>query len=99
MQYIIPVAILLIAVWFLVLRPQQRQATQRRQMEQALTQGAEVMLTSGIYGTVADKTDDYVLVTVADGVTLKVAPGAVGRVVPKPEPDAPDGDVAAPEES
>ena len=49
--------------------------------------GDEVVLTSGLYGRVAGIEDSVLLLTVADGVTIKVARGAVGNVV-APE-DAP----------
>jgi preprotein translocase subunit YajC len=40
------------------------------------------MLSSGIYGTLAAVDGDDLHVLVADGVTLKVARGAIANVVP-----------------
>jgi len=100
--YSILIVVVIIGImWFLMIRPQQRRNAEQRAMRQAVGEGAEVMLTSGIYGTVIERTDDYVLVTVADGVTLKVAPAAIGQVIPQPEPEDADTAVAlpAPEES
>ena len=48
---------------------------------EGLEPGTEVMLTSGVYGTISRIEDEKVWVVVADGVTLTVAKGAVGQVV------------------
>jgi preprotein translocase subunit YajC len=50
-------------------------------MQGALKSGDEVMLTSGIFGRLVATEDDHVRVEVADGVTLKVARGAIASVV------------------
>jgi preprotein translocase subunit YajC len=44
------------------------------------------MLTSGIYGTLASLDGDKLHVLVADGVTIKVARGAIANVVPTEAP-------------
>jgi preprotein translocase subunit YajC len=51
-------------------------------MQGALELGDEVMLTSGIFGTLASLDGDNVHVLVADGVTIKVARAAIANVVP-----------------
>ena len=57
-------------------------------MQSTLEVGDEVVLTSGIFGTVRVLDEDVAQVEVADGVTMKVARGAVGQVVRAQE--APD---------
>jgi preprotein translocase subunit YajC len=72
--------ILIIAVfWLLILRPQQRRQRELRDLQSSLTAGDDVMLTSGIFGTVTGITDDHVLVEIAPGVTIKVARGAIAQ--------------------
>ena len=39
------------------------------------------MLTSGVFGTIEEIADDHLRLRIADGVTIKVAKGAVGNVV------------------
>jgi preprotein translocase subunit YajC len=50
-------------------------------MQSTLEVGDEVMLTSGVFGTVRGLEEDVAQVEIADGVTIRVARGAVGRVV------------------
>lgn len=84
---IVPFLLILAVFWLLILRPQQRRQRELRNLQSSLTAGNEVMLTSGIFGTVSSADDDHVLVEVAPGVTLKVARGAIAQVLTTPEPE------------
>jgi hypothetical protein len=62
----------------------------------------EVMLTSGVFGTVRGLDEGVAQVEIADGVTVKVARGAVGQVVREestPDEAAPDDEPEVPEEN
>jgi preprotein translocase subunit YajC len=72
--------------WLLLVRPQSRRQRELAHMQSTLEVGDEVMLTSGVYGTVRDLDDAVVHVEIASGVTIKVARGAVGQVVREDEP-------------
>lgn len=97
MATVLPFLVIIIAFWFLLIRPQQKKQRQVREMQSALAAGDEVMLTSGIFGTVEAIADDHVLVNVADGVTLKVVRAAIGQVTPKESPleDAAESEAVA----
>jgi len=82
---LLPLVIILIAFWFLLIRPQQKRQAQLRALQSELSAGDDVMLSSGFLGTVTGSTDEYVLVEIADGVTVRVVRGAIGRVIPKDE--------------
>ena len=73
--------------WLLIIRPASKRQKAMASMQSQLAVGDEIVLTSGIYATVAAIDDDAVHVTVADGVTIRVARGAVGNVVPAHTPD------------
>lgn len=87
--------ILIVAFWFLLMRPQQKRQAALRQLQSALTPGEEVLLTSGVFATVAEVTDDHVLVTLAPGVDIRVVRNAIGQVLPKPDPEDAEVDDAA----
>lgn len=107
MLSLLPFLLIIVAFWFLLIRPQQKKQRQVREMQSALSVGDEVMLTSGIYATVEEIADDHVLVTVADGVAVKVIRAAIGQVLPKDMPGEDETDaeeahveaVAQPEEN
>lgn len=101
---------LVLIFWFLVIRPQQRQRRDAQAMLNALAVGADVMLTSGIFGRVSAIDDDAVHVEVAEGTVIRVLRGAIARIIPADEhdeeqdpaqhdtPDIESGDGAGPEE-
>jgi preprotein translocase subunit YajC len=84
---LLPFVLIAVVFWLLLIRPQRR-----RQMELARTQGSleigdEVMLGAGIVGRVASLDDgEFVGLETSPGVQMRVARGAVVRVL-RPETD------------
>lgn len=80
-----PTIIIVYALMFVVLGLMWNNGRKRKkaalELQESLKAGAEVMLTSGIYGTVSSVADDRL--TIKSGTTtLVVAKGAVMRVLP-----------------
>ncbi len=91
---LVPIIGIALLFWLLIIRPQSKRQKAVRTMQAGLEPGSRVMLTSGIHGTLDRVEDDVVWVTVAEGVTLRVAKGAVGTVVHPDTGDDLDGPVA-----
>jgi preprotein translocase subunit YajC len=70
-----------VVFWFLMVRPAQRRQRDQVRMQSAIGEGDDVMLTSGIFGTVRALDEETVRLEVADGVELRVVRAAVGRIV------------------
>ena len=81
---LLPIIGIALLFWLLIIRPQSKRQKAVQSMQAGLQPGTEVMLTSGIFGTLERVEDDAVWVRVAEGVTLKAAKGAVGSVVTDP---------------
>jgi preprotein translocase subunit YajC len=77
----LPLVAIALLFWLVLIRPAQRRQRALGQLQRAVAPGDEVMLTSGIYGTVRTVDDDTMSLEVADGVTLRVVRAAVGTVV------------------
>lgn len=80
---LLPLVLLALAFVVLIVLPMRtrsRQLAQTRQMQAALTVGAEVMTTSGLYGTIAALAEDTVDLEVSPGVTVRWARAAVAEV-------------------
>ena len=85
---LIYLVILVAAFYFLIVRPQRRNAMIRRQLLNAVEVGDEIVTTGGVYGTVVSIDDDTLEVEIAPGVVVKIARGAVGaRITPESEYD------------
>ena len=87
---LLPIIGIALLFWLLIIRPQSRRQKAVLAMQSQLEPGSEVMLSSGVFGTLEQVSDDHVMLRVADGVTLKVVKGAVANVVQpdEPEPEA-----------
>src|SRR5882672_12963636 len=80
-QMVLPFAAMFAILYFIVLRPQQRQKADRERMLTALKRGDRVVMTSGMHGTVIGLGEQTVTVRVADQVKLEFDRSAIGRVV------------------
>ena len=82
-------ALLALAFFFLIVRPQRRRVTQHRAFVSALELGDDVVTTGGIYGTIRALRGDAVELEVAPGIVLTFARAAVAqRAYPDADPDA-----------
>ena len=102
----LPFVLIALVFWFLIVRPQRRRQHELASTQSALGVGTEVMLGSGIYGTVASVEDDTLHLQVAPGTIVKVARQAVVKVIdradapgePWTEPTDPDAGPTDPDE-
>jgi preprotein translocase subunit YajC len=81
---------LVLAMWFLVLRPQQARLRAQRDLVASLSAGDRVVTAGGIVGTLTVVGESEVTLTTNPGVELQVLRGAVSqRLDPPPPPAAP----------
>ena len=76
-------AVMIIAFYFLLIRPQQKKEKERRAMIDALAVGTEVVTGGGVLGKVTEIGEQFVTVEIADGVQVKVQRHSIGAVLPK----------------
>lgn len=65
---------------FMFSRTRKQQKAQK-EMQNSIGEGSEVMTTSGMFGTVVERTPDYVLIEIAPGLQTRWTPRAIARVV------------------
>jgi preprotein translocase subunit YajC len=85
----LPFVLIALVFWFLIVRPQRRRQQELASTQSAIGPGTEVMLGSGIYGTVVSVDDDTLQLEIASGTTVKVARQAVIKVLEQPEAETP----------
>jgi preprotein translocase subunit YajC len=87
---------LLVAFYFVAIRPGRRRMQAMQSVQQALEPGREVVTTAGLYGRLTDVDTDAGTVTIeiAPGVEARFARGAVMKVVEEALPESlpADGD-------
>ncbi len=80
-ESVLPFVLIVVVFWFLVVRPARNQQKRLAATQSAAGLGSEVMLGSGIYGTVVGIGEDTFEIAIAPGTTMKVAKQAVVKVV------------------
>ena len=80
MLELLPLVGIALLFWLFIIRPASRRQKELRGMQSSLSVGDQIVLTSGVFGTVREVDDETVRVEIADGVTIKVARGAVGSI-------------------
>ena len=86
MLNLLPLVGIALLFWLFIIRPASRRQRELGRMQSSLSVGDQIVLTSGIYGSVVAAEDDHLVVEISDGVTVKVARGAVGTIVPRQDP-------------
>ena len=80
---VLPLMIGMFAImYFLIIRPQQKQRRERENLLRAIKKGDRVVTTGGLYGTVVGLSEHTVTLKVADQVKLDFERGSIGRIVP-----------------
>ncbi|MDE7154463.1 MAG: preprotein translocase subunit YajC [Muribaculaceae bacterium] len=85
MEGILLIVAMIAIFYFMMIRPQQKQQKKLQQMRDALKAGDKVITAGGICGKIAEVKDDYVIVSVADGVKIRVLKTAVNAEEEKAE--------------
>ena len=71
------------AMYFLMIAPQRKKQKEMQKMISELETGDEVMTTSGIFATIANKKSDRFVLRIDEGVKIEVAKSAVQTVIKK----------------
>lgn len=91
---LIPILATLAIMYFLVIRPQQKQARDTQTMLSSLKKGDEVVTTGGILGRIHQVDDKTVIIDVGGGTKLKVLKSAIankGSATEAAAPAKPEG--------
>ena len=75
----IMLALIFVVMWFFMIRPQRKQQKEMENFRNSLKNGDKVVTIGGIYGTIAEVKDTYVLLEVDKDVKIRVNKQAIQR--------------------
>ena len=81
-SFMIPLIAMFAIMYFLIIRPQQKQRKDREALLAAVKKGDRVVTSSGLYGTVVGLSEHTVTLKVAEQVKMEFERSAIGRIVP-----------------
>ena len=79
----VPLIVIFVLFWFMLIRPQMKQAKEQRKMIEALQKGDEVTTTGGIVGKITKVGDGFVSLEIAPDVVINVQKSTVQTLLPK----------------
>ena len=80
---LIMLAVMFVAFYFILIRPQAKRAKEHKAMISALSKGDEVVTAGGTLGRITHVGESFVSVEIAEGVEIKVQRQSVQTVLPK----------------
>lgn len=78
----LPMIIIFVLFYFMLIRPQMKQAKQHKAMIEALKVGDEVVTTGGVVGKVTKVNEGFVSVEIASNTVINVQRQAVQTLLP-----------------
>jgi preprotein translocase subunit YajC len=72
MQLLIFMALIFVVMWFFMIRPQQKRQKEAVKFRESLQKGMKVITAGGIYGTIKEIKETYVLLDVDSNTTIRV---------------------------
>lgn len=94
-----PILIMFAIIYFLIMRPQQKQKKRHQAMIGALKKGDKVITNAGIFGTITGLTDMAITLEVAKNVHIRILRGQIAGLQPQPGDKEKDGAPVVPGES
>jgi preprotein translocase subunit YajC len=79
------ILVLLVLMWFMLIRPQRRRQLDAQRMIKSLEVGKEIVTAGGLYGTVTALEGDEVRMEIAAGIEVRIAKRAVAAIVSEDE--------------
>ncbi len=78
---LLPIVAMLAIMYFLLLRPQQKEARRHQEMLKSLKKGDEVVTAGGLYGRILALNEERVSLRVDEGVKVEIERAKIQRVV------------------
>lgn len=89
LMQLLPFVLVLIIMYFLLIRPQQKRAKAHQEMVKNLRRGDVIVMNSGMVGKITKVIDDHEIeVEIAENVRVKMMRGLVAELRTKTEPVA-----------
>ena len=82
-SFIIMMALMFAAFYFLLIRPQQKKQKAHTALVSGLQVGDEVLTAGGILGKITGVSEHYAVVKIDDNTEIKIQKASVSMVVPK----------------
>ncbi len=77
------IAVIFVLFYFMLIRPQNKRAKEHRELVNKLQKGDEIVTTGGFVGKVVSLDEQFIKISLAEGVEVRLQRQAVSAVLPK----------------
>ncbi|MBE9567349.1 MAG: preprotein translocase subunit YajC [Proteobacteria bacterium] len=74
---------LVVLFYFFLIRPQSKRQKEHRKLVDELQKGEEVLTSGGILGKITGISDDFIILEIADNVSIRIQRSAIQTIMPK----------------
>ena len=71
------IVVLIAIFYFMMIRPQQKKQKEIRKFREGLQKGDSIITAGGIYGKIKEIKENVFIISIADGVSIKIDKGSV----------------------
>jgi preprotein translocase subunit YajC len=82
-SFIIMMVVFIAIFYFILIRPQSKQAKEHKAMIESLSKGDEIVTNGGILGRINKIGDNFISLEIAEDLEIKIQKHAVSAVLPK----------------
>lgn len=75
--------ILFVVFYFLLIRPQMKQAKEHKKMVESIAKGDEVVTSGGLLGKINQVGDNFIVLEVAKDMEVKIQKHSISAIMPK----------------
>ena len=80
---LIMIGAIFVLFYFMLIRPQNKRAKEHRELMSKLKKGDEVVTSGGILAKISKIDDQYIKLTIAEGVEISIQINSISSVLPK----------------
>lgn len=80
---LVMIVVIFVLFYFMLIRPQSKRAKEHRELIGQLKKGDEIVTSGGIIGKVISLDEQYIKISLAEGVEVSLQRSAVSTVLPK----------------
>lgn len=80
---LVMIAVIFVLFYFMLIRPQNKKAKEHRDLVGRLKKGDEIITSGGILAKVVSLDEQYIKISLAEGIEISLQRGAVVAVLPK----------------
>ncbi len=95
----VPLILMFVIIYFLMIRPQQKQQKRHKAMLQALKRGDRIITNAGIFGTITGMTDTTMTLEIAKNVHIRVLRAQIAGLQPEGGDKDAEGKPVIPEDN